>query len=137
MPERSASRLVLLPGWGFDGQVFSDLVVVLEEQFNRRITMLDFPGYGDRKNIVVESGLDAIVEPMLPLLSVNTVLIGWSLGGMAAIRMAKPAARVTSAPMDALTEVNSNTVIVLPERFSSSVTICPLVASSMVLERIA
>lgn len=77
-----------MPGWGFDGTVFAGLVTVLAEQYNRQVKILDLPGYGDRKNIVAKAGLDAIVEPLMPLLTTNTTLVGWSMGGMAAIKMA-------------------------------------------------
>ena len=97
MPDASGYKLALLPGWGFNGQVFSDLAVVLAEQYNRQITILDFPGYGDRKNLVSQPGLDATIEPLLPMLTANTVLIGWSLGGMAAIRMAVKSMHAVSA----------------------------------------
>lgn len=77
-----------MPGWGFDGSIFKDLAAILAEQYNRHVIVLDIPGYGGSKSIKKEAGLDAIVEPLMPLLAANTTLIGWSMGGMAAIRMA-------------------------------------------------
>lgn len=88
MQEQGEYKLVLLPGWGFDRQVFSGLADVLKEQYKRQIKILDLPGYDERKKITTHSVLDATIEPLLPMLTANTVLIGWSLGGMAAIRMA-------------------------------------------------
>ena len=88
MREQSNDTVVLLPGWGFDGKVFTDLASVLAEQYHRQVKILDLPGYGDRKNINTDAGLDAIIEPLMPLMTTNTTLIGWSMGGMAAIRMA-------------------------------------------------
>lgn len=97
MPGRAECRLVLLPGWGFDGRIFSDLTAVLTEQYNRQITMLDLPDYDEGKNITAKSGLDATIEPLLPMVTANTVLVGWSLGGMAAIRMAVKSMHAVSA----------------------------------------
>ena len=88
MAEQLNCQPVLLPGWGFDGSVFKDLAAILAGQYNRQVNILDLPGYGSRKNVEIQAGLDAIVEPLIPLLNENTTLVGWSMGGMAAIRIA-------------------------------------------------
>lgn len=88
MPEQLTDPVVLLPGWGFDGTVFTGLAAVLSEQYHRKVKILDFPGFGDRKNIQIKAGLDAIIEPLMPRITTKTTLVGWSMGGMAAIRMA-------------------------------------------------
>ena len=45
MPDQSG-HLVLLPGWGFNGGIFTDLATMLVEHYKREVTILDLPGYG-------------------------------------------------------------------------------------------
>ena len=87
MPEL-ADNLVLLPGWGFDGRIFTDLATILEEQYKRQVKILDLPCCSEGKVETVRTDLDAMTDPLMKHLPVNTVLVGWSLGGMAAIRLA-------------------------------------------------
>ena len=88
MSDRLTDPVVLLPGWGFDGTVFTNLTAVMAEQYHRKVKVFDLPGYGDRKNIKIKAGLDAMIEPLMTQITTKTVLVGWSMGGMAAIRMA-------------------------------------------------
>lgn len=88
MPDQTG-QLVFLPGWGFDARIFTDLASILTEQYKREVKILDLPCCGDGKDETLQpAGLDAMAVPLMKLLPVNTILVGWSLGGMASIRLA-------------------------------------------------
>ncbi len=53
-----------------------------------RIITLDLPGYGTNEKSNLPAGIEAIAESLATSIPHNTVLIGWSLGGMVAIEIA-------------------------------------------------
>ena len=69
----------MLHGWGFSSTVFAPLKDRLQADFN--VVTPDRPGYGD-DNAVTDAD-----SPVAPLQSPSLVL-GWSLGGLAAMRLA-------------------------------------------------
>ncbi|SFV86832.1 Biotin synthesis protein BioH [hydrothermal vent metagenome] len=76
--------LVLLHGWGFNGDLFNDLVVCYQSQY--RITVIDLPGHGRSDNI--EGGIDQWCDEIIKILPDKPILLGWSLGGILAIHIA-------------------------------------------------
>jgi pimeloyl-[acyl-carrier protein] methyl ester esterase len=76
-------RLLMLHGWGFPAAVFESLREQLASDFIVEIP--DRPGYGDR---VAQSadGLSTKYQPAR--LTSPTLLLGWSLGGLAALQLA-------------------------------------------------
>ena len=88
-------RLVMLHGWGLNGAVFDRLAAQLAPRFD--ILQLDLPGHG-RSNAdvaVLERGIDALAQQLSaelddawPADSVPLHLLGWSLGGIAALALA-------------------------------------------------
>ncbi len=76
--------LVLLHGWGFNSELFNDLVDRYKNQY--RITMIDLPGHGRSDN--VSGGLDEWCDEIIKNLPDNPILLGWSLGGLFAIKIA-------------------------------------------------
>jgi pimeloyl-[acyl-carrier protein] methyl ester esterase len=91
----SEFHLVFLHGWGMNSGVFSDFIQQLQERFvcesnvSVKTTALDLPGYGEfasmeAATMSVKSKavfVEALLEP-------NTILVGWSLGGLVAQKIA-------------------------------------------------
>jgi pimeloyl-[acyl-carrier protein] methyl ester esterase len=85
-------RLVLLHGWGLNCAVFETLAQRLEAGFELRC--LDLPGHGrSRADVaILEQGIDALAALLAAELAAEAEgplqLLGWSLGGMAALALA-------------------------------------------------
>jgi pimeloyl-[acyl-carrier protein] methyl ester esterase len=78
-------NLVLLHGWGFNSRVFDGWVNRHKHQY--KITLIDLPGHG--KSSSVAGGLEAWSAEIIKILPKNPILLGWSLGGLLAINIAK------------------------------------------------
>ena len=77
--------LVLLHGWGFNSELFNSLVDDYKDQY--RITTIDLPGHGHSNE--VEGGIEQWCDEIIKILPNNPILLGWSLGGLLAINIAK------------------------------------------------
>lgn len=78
--------VALLHGWGMHGGVFGALATALAR--NSRVHRLDLPGHGRSpwsKGAADLEGLARLVAEHLPA---ECRLVGWSLGGMVAVRLA-------------------------------------------------
>ena len=82
--------LVLLHGWGLHGGVWDELVPMLAE--SARVHVIDLPGHGLSRSAGAHAFDDAVdlVAAHLPR---ETVVCGWSLGGLFAQRLARRHAR--------------------------------------------
>jgi len=80
----SGPDLVLLHGWGFSSDVFESFINQYKNEY--RITLIDLPGHGRSDD--VDGGIDEWCEAIIDLLPKNTSLLGWSLGGLLAIKIA-------------------------------------------------
>lgn len=81
--------LVLLHGWGMNLRVFDALRTRLAPRY--AVTALDLPGHGASpwpSGCTLERQLQLIVEQLPP----DSTLVGWSLGGQLALRLAARAA---------------------------------------------
>lgn len=76
--------LVLLHGWGFNSELFNDLIDRYKNEY--RITKIDLPGHGRSDD--VEGGLNEWCDEIIKILPNNPTLLGWSLGGLLAINIA-------------------------------------------------
>lgn len=74
--------LVLLHGWGFDSQVWTLLLPQLTQHFT--VYLVDLPGFGDSE---VMDWL-TFKSHLLPALPETFGALGWSLGGLYAMRLA-------------------------------------------------
>lgn len=83
--------LVLLHGWAMHGGVFAPLVERLADRFELHV--VDLPGHGLSRDSAVPLSPDAVVEAVAARVPAAPWL-GWSLGGMFALRAAatRPAA---------------------------------------------
>lgn len=88
--ERSGSGppLVLLHGWGMNLRVFDALVARLQKRFT--VTAIDLPGHGRSAwSGVFDS--ETFIGAVRAVLPDAPLLLGWSLGGQLAIRLAADA----------------------------------------------
>jgi len=76
--------LVLLHGWGFSSELFNNLIEQYKGQY--RITVIDLPGHG--RSADVDGGLDEWCNEIIKILPNSPALLGWSLGGLLAIKIA-------------------------------------------------
>jgi pimeloyl-[acyl-carrier protein] methyl ester esterase len=87
-------ELVLLHGWGLHGGVWDGFVPLLEDAF--RVTRIDLPGHG-HSAWSGERDLDAFAAAVLAAVPLHAAWVGWSLGGLVALRAAlMQPARVTA-----------------------------------------
>ena len=77
-------NLVLLHGWGFNSELFDNLVNEYKDRY--QITTIDLPGHGQSDD--VDGGLDDWCNEIIKILPKNPILLGWSLGGLLAIHVA-------------------------------------------------
>jgi len=75
--------LVLLHGWGFSGNIFDKFIEKYKDLY--RITTIDLPGHGNSKSLDSISSWSKEIAKIIPK---NSILIGWSLGGLIAIDIA-------------------------------------------------
>lgn len=75
--------LVFLHGWGMNATIWQPLVERLKDDF--RVTCVDLPGHGESS---YESAwqLDELIEALDKQLPQQFYLVGWSLGGMIALK---------------------------------------------------
>jgi len=80
----SGPDLVLLHGWSLHGGIWDRFVPLLETHF--RVTCVDLPGHG-RSDWQGEESLDAMTDAVLAV-APAAAWLGWSLGGLVAMRAA-------------------------------------------------
>jgi pimeloyl-[acyl-carrier protein] methyl ester esterase len=85
----AGAPLVLLHGWGLHGGLFAPLLPGLARRF--RVHVVDLPGHGHSRAIadatldtLVDAVADAVADERRPL-----AVLGWSLGGLCAMRWAR------------------------------------------------
>jgi pimeloyl-[acyl-carrier protein] methyl ester esterase len=79
-------EVVLLHGWGMNLRVFDPLAAELAREL--RVTVVDLPGHGRSPWDPRFDAPDACFEALLAALPRRTHLLGWSLGGQWAMRLA-------------------------------------------------
>lgn len=80
------SPLVMIHGWGTHGGIWESCLPALEQRW--RVIRPDLPGHGRSPPVAGGSDLDALTEVLARHCPRQMVLLGWSLGGLIAIRMA-------------------------------------------------
>jgi pimeloyl-[acyl-carrier protein] methyl ester esterase len=81
----SGPDLVLIHGWGLHAGVWDGFVPLLEPYF--RILRVDLPGHGSSA-WSGETTLDDMTAAVLAVAPANAAWLGWSLGGLVAMRAA-------------------------------------------------
>lgn len=77
--------LVLLHGWGLNSQVWDFILTPLSPHFS--ITLIDLPGYG-RSQPYDALNLGALASHIAPHIPSQSIVLGWSLGGLVAAQLA-------------------------------------------------
>lgn len=78
---------VMLHGWGLHGGIWDDCAPELEQRV--RISKIDLPGHGRSPRLRGVADMDALVEIVARHCPRRMSLMGWSLGGMIAMEIAR------------------------------------------------
>lgn len=78
--------VALLHGWGLHGGIFEDLARSLAREF--RVHVLDLPGHGRSPWAKGAGDLEGMARGVAAHLPERCSLVGWSLGGLVAVRLA-------------------------------------------------
>ena len=84
MPAENRETLCFLHGWGFDQRVWSGFVDGFLPEWNVKLPTL--PGYDGAAPRAL--GVEDVARAMLTAVPDDSILVGWSLGGMIGIRIA-------------------------------------------------
>ena len=76
--------LVLLHGWGVDSKSWQPLIPHLQKIAN--LVAIDLPGFGESAALDFFA-LDNVVDLIASYLPTQSILVGWSLGGMLAVQL--------------------------------------------------
>lgn len=79
--------LVFIHGWGMHGGFWASTTEQLNQDYTTN--QIDLPGHGHSPLTCGSYGLPTLVNEVGKLIKENTTLIGWSLGGMIAIEIAR------------------------------------------------
>ena len=77
---------VLLHGWGFHAAIWKDLVGGVDRA--REILLVDLPGHGRATQRRLTT-LDALADDVAASVPAGALVVGWSLGGLVAQRLAR------------------------------------------------
>ena len=83
------NECVLLHGWGMNQGVWQLIKPELEFLYSGKVRCLDLPGYGDHDVSLDPYTLHDAAQLVSQQLKPKSVLMGWSLGGLFAIYIAK------------------------------------------------
>jgi len=79
-------RLILLHGWALNSRVWDDIVDPLGARFS--VTRVDLPGHGASPWPPRFHDLPSLAATLAPLLQGEAIVLGWSLGALAALQVA-------------------------------------------------
>jgi len=77
--------LILLHGWGFNHNIFNDLAAQLATEYC--VYLVDLPGHGNSP--MSEYKLELLAEKLAAKLPTDAIWLGWSLGGLLAMAVAR------------------------------------------------
>lgn len=77
---------VFVHGWAMNSAVWDDVIQQLPDWIN--VVLVDLPGHGSMVDIEANS-LDDYVQVLAPLVHRPVLWVGWSLGGLAVLRLAE------------------------------------------------
>lgn len=106
--------LILLHGWGFNGEIWNDLAAQLAQSWH--VYQVDLPGHG--RSPMCEYTLQTLTEKLATHLPDKAVWIGWSLGGLLTMAMA----RWQSAKVRALVLVGASPRFITTENWPHAMT---------------
>ncbi len=77
---------VFVHGWAMNSAVWEECIEQLPDWIN--VVLVDLPGHGSMAGVPVNS-LDDYVQALVPLVHRPVLWVGWSLGGLAVLRLAE------------------------------------------------
>ena len=77
---------VFVHGWAMNSAVWDDCIEQLPDWIN--VIVVDLPGHGTMADVEAET-LDDYVQALMPLVHAPVIWVGWSLGGLAVLRLAE------------------------------------------------
>lgn len=77
--------MVLLHGWGLNSGVFDHLLPLLSQQYS--VHLIDLPGFGDNSDMPL-GPLSDVARLIAANIPDESIVIGWSLGGLIAQQLA-------------------------------------------------
>ncbi len=80
-------NLVLLHGWAIHSGVFRDIADLLSARY--RVHRIDLPGHGRSGRSECMGDLQQLADAVAPHVPTDAVIIGWSLGGLVALKLAQ------------------------------------------------
>lgn len=83
---RDSVTCIFVHGWAMNSAVWDECIAQLPEWIN--VTVVDLPGHGTMADVPVTS-LDDCVQALVPLVHKPVIWVGWSLGGLAVLRLAE------------------------------------------------
>lgn len=83
----AAPKLTLLHGWGLHSLVWDQIMPSLLAHF--AVTVIDLPGMGNSPIPNEPYSLDLLADQVAAVMPEQTHLLGWSLGGLVALRLAE------------------------------------------------
>lgn len=86
-PLSQGPDLVLLHGWGFNGEVWNEILTPLLN-FGFRIHIVDLPGHGHSSDLILSATIEDWAAAVCEVVPRGAIWIGWSLGGMVALAAA-------------------------------------------------
>lgn len=102
-PQRGKPSLVLLHGWGLNHAVWQHLIPLLADDY--QLLTPDLPGFGLNQQCPSPYTLSAVAAEMAATIPPQSLVLGWSLGGLIATQLAlehpekvKALALVASSP---------------------------------------
>lgn len=78
--------LVLLHGWGMNGDVWEGVLPTLSKHY--RTTIVDLPGHGRSLDFPTDYTLPNLSNALIDIFPQQAIIVGWSLGGMIATQFA-------------------------------------------------
>lgn len=82
----SGADLVLLHGWGLNSSIWDGIARELNNRY--RLHRIDLPGHGHSEWNAEFARLDDFARAVAPHIPRNATVLGWSLGGLLALRLA-------------------------------------------------
>ncbi len=77
---------VFVHGWAMNSAVWDECIKQLPDWIN--VVLVDLPGHGSMAEVAADS-LDDYVQALIPLAHRPVLWVGWSLGGLAVLRLAE------------------------------------------------
>ncbi len=83
---RDSVTCIFVHGWAMNSAVWDECVNQLPDWIN--VVVVDLPGHGTMAGVSA-SKLDDYVQALVPLVHKPVIWVGWSLGGLAVLRLAE------------------------------------------------